>query len=304
MMQIFSRVVEAQSFAGAAKALSEPRSTVSRAIQSLESALGATLVQRTTRALHVTPNGSLYYDHCQLVLGEIDSIASALSGSTVNAQGTLRIDMPASFARAIVLPAMQDFQLNYPDISLVLTLGDRPIDLIAEGVDCVVRAGVPASSAVLVARRVGSFAWVTCAAPTYLARHGVPGALSDLDRHRLVAFQTGRTGRATDWHFIVDGADHAVSVNASLTVNDTDAYVTCGLEGLGLVRIADYLASPHLASGCLINVLPQYASPVVPLSVIYPQDRHLPHTVRAFVEWIAVRLHTLQSVALAPLQRE
>lgn len=182
----------------------------------------------------------------------------------------------------------RDGTYEYPDISLVLTLGDRPIDPIAEGVDCVVRAGVPASSAVLVARRVGSFAWVTCAAPTYLARHGAPDALSDLDRHRLVAFQTGRTGRATDWHFTVDGADHAVLVNASLTVNDTDAYVTCGLEGLGLVRIADHLASPHLASGCLIKVLPQYASPVVPLSVIYAHDRHLPHTVRAFVEWIDV----------------
>lgn len=181
----------------------------------------------------------------------------------------------------------RDGTYEYPDISLVLTLGDRPIDLIAEGVDCVVRAGVPASSAVLVARRVGSFAWATCAAPTYLARHGAPDALSDLDRHRLVAFQTGRTGRATDWQFTVDGADHAVLVNASLTVNDTDAYVTCGLEGLGLVRIADHLASPHLASGCLIKALPQYASPV-PLSVIYAQDRHLPHTIRAFVEWIDV----------------
>lgn len=296
MMQIFSRVVEIQSFAGAAKALSEPRSTISRAIQELESALGTRLLQRTTRTLHVTPNGSLYYDHCQLVLGEIDSISSALSGSIVNAHGTLRVDMPASFARAIVLPAIQDFQASYPGISLVMTLGDRPVDLIAEGVDCVVRAGVPASSAILVARRVGSFRWVTCAAPTYLAQRGVPGALSDLDRHRLIAYQAGRTGRATDWHFVVDGADHAVPVNANLAVNDTDAYVTCGLEGLGLIRIADYLASPYLASGRLVEVLPQCASPVVPLSVIYPQDRHLPHAVRAFVEWIAT--------VLAPLRQE
>lgn len=299
MMQIFSRVVEAHSFAGAAKALSIPRSTVSRAIQDLETALGVTLLQRTTRMLHVTPNGSLYYDHCQLILGEIDSVAFSLAGTTLQARGMLRVDMPASFARAIVLPAMADFQSSYPDVTLILTLGDRPIDLLAEGVDCVVRAGTPAASALLVARRVGSFEWVTCASPAYIDRHGSPGSLDELDQHQIVAYHAGRTGRATDWHFCVDGADHAVTVRGALAVNDTDAYVTCGIEGLGLIRIADYLAAPHLASGRLIRVLPQCISPVVPLSVIYAQDRHLPHAVRAFVAWMGARLHQLASAGNA-----
>jgi len=295
MMHIFSRVVEAQSFAGAAKSLSVPRSTVSRAIQDLEASLGVTLLQRTTRMLSVTPNGSLYYDHCQLILGEIDNVEFTLGETTLQVRGTLRVDMTASFARTIVLPALRDFRERYPDIALVLTLGDRPIDLVAEGVDCVVRAGLPASSALLVARRVGSFAWVTCAAPAYLARHGTPGSLAALAQHDIIEFHSGTTGRTTDWQCIIDGEERAVPVRGNLAVNDTDTYVTCGLEGLGLIRIADYLAGPHLASGRLVRVLPQLESPTVPLSVIYPQTRHLPPAVRAFVAWLA---------ALAPPQEQ
>jgi len=295
MMHIFSRVVEAQSFAGAAKSLSVPRSTVSRAIQDLEASLGVTLLQRTTRMLSVTPNGSLYYDHCQLILGEIDNVEFTLGETTLQVRGTLRVDMTASFARTIVLPALRDFRERHPDIALVLTLGDRPIDLVAEGVDCVVRAGLPASSPLLVARRIGSFAWVTCAAPDYLARHGTPASLAALAQHDIIEFHSGTTGRATDWQFIIDGEERGVSVRGSLAVNDTDTYVSCALEGLGLVRIADYLAGPHLASGRLVRVLPQLESPAVPLSVIYPQNRHLPPAVRAFVAWLA---------ALAPPQEQ
>ena len=295
MMQIFSRVVEAQSFAGAAKSLSVPRSTVSRAIQDLEASLGVTLLQRTTRMLSVTPNGSLYYDHCQLILGEIDNVEFALGETTLQVRGTLRVDMTASFARTIVLPALRDFRERHPGIALVLTLGDRPIDLVAEGVDCGVRAGLPASSALLVARPVGSFAWVTCAAPGYLERRGTPASLDALAQHEIIEFHSGTTGRATDWQFIIDGEERAVPVRGSLAVNDTDTYVTCALEGLGLIRIADYLAGPHLASGRLVRVLPQLESPTVPLSVIYPQNRHLPPAVRAFVAWLA---------ALAPPQEQ
>lgn len=304
MMQIFSRVVEAQSFAGAARGLSLPRSTVSRAIQDLEAALGVRLLQRTTRTLRVTPNGSVYYDHCQLILGEIDNVTFALADTPLQARGTLRVDMTASFARTIVLPAMADFQALHPELALVLTLGDRPVDLVQEGVDCVVRAGVPASSALLVARRVGSFEWVTCAAPAYLERYGMPASLDDLAQHRIIEFHSGRTGRATDWECIVDGAGQSIPVRGSLAVNDTDAYVSCGLEGLGLIRIADYLARQYLASGRLVQILPQYGSPAVPLSVIYPQSRHLPTALPLFVAWIGARLAALTPPQEQQRQRE
>ena len=285
-MQIFSRVVESHSFSGAAKSLSIPRSTVSRSIQDLEAFLGVRLLQRTTRTLSLTPSGSLYYDHCQRILREVESVEATLSESTVKPRGRLKIDMTPSFARLIVLPAIKTFQRRYPEIDLVLTLGDRPVELIQEGVDCVVRAGVPELSALLVARRVGSFEWLICASPHYLAQNGTPRSLEDLEHHQVVEFHSGRTGRAVDWRFMIDGEERVIRTSGSLAVNDTDAYVTCGLEGLGLIRIADFIAVPHLRAGRLINVLEQYKGPSVPLSVIYPQNRHLSPAVRAFVGWI------------------
>ena len=285
-MQIFARVVESHSFAGAAKSLSIPRSTVSRTIQDLEAFLGASLLQRTTRTLSLTPGGGLYYDHCLRVLREVEAVETQLSSSTSQVRGKLRIDMTASFARQIVLPAIAQFQARYPGIDLVLTLGDRPVDLIQEGVDCVVRSGAPENSALLVARKVGSFAWLVCASPDYLAKHGRPRSLEELQQHQLIEFHSGRSGRSIDWRFIADGQERTIAVRGKLAVNDTDAYLACGLEGLGLIRIADYLAAPHLHAGRLVQVLEQYAGPAVPLSVIYPQSRHLSSTVRAFAGWI------------------
>lgn len=287
-MQIFVRVVEMNGFTNAANGLSMPPSTVSRVIKDLEAHLGARLLQRTTRTLSLTPEGILYYDHCQRILTEINVVESSLSGSTVPARGRLRVDMSPSFARRVVLPAIRDFQNSYPDIDLTLTLGDRPVDLVQEGIDCVLRAGVPESSAVLVARRIGSFGWVTCASPEYLKQHGEPTTLEDLKSHRAVQFLSGRTGRLVDWRFVVDGEERSIRVSGNLAVNDTDAYVTCGLEGLGLIRIADFIAQSYIRDGLLVGVLKACQAPEVPLSIMYPQNRHLSPAVRAFVSWVSL----------------
>ncbi|WP_137171681.1 LysR family transcriptional regulator [Massilia sp. HP4] len=285
-MQIFSRVVEARSFAGAARSLSLPRSTVSRSIQELEAALGASLLQRTTRTLRLTPNGSLYYDHCQRILRDIEGIEDILSEGAASPRGLLRVDMTASFARALVIPALHDFRARYPDIDLSLTLDDRPVELIQEGVDCAVRAGTPEALSLLVARRIGSFDWITCAAPGYLRRHPAPCTPDDLVRHEIVGFQSGRNGRAGGWTFDVDGEPRTIEAGARLTLNETDAYLACGLEGLGLIRIASYLAAPHLRAGRLVSVLAGYQGEPVPLSLVYPQNRHLSSAVRAFADWL------------------
>lgn len=285
-MQIFSRVVEAGSFAGAAKTLSIPRSTVSRSVQELEKTLGVSLLRRTTRSLRLTPNGSVYYEHCQQVLLEIENVEAMLSNNAAQPRGLLRVDMTSSFARAVVLPAIDGFLNRYPDLDLVLTLGDRPVDLMQEGLDCVVRAGTPQSSALLVARNIGSFEWITRASPAYLKRQGAPRSLDDLANHQVVEFHSGRTGRATDWHFDVAEGERTISTHGRLAVNDTDAYISCGLEGLGLIRIASFLAEPYLQDGSLIRVLPEHRGEQVPLSVLYPRNRHLSPSVRAFVDWI------------------
>lgn len=285
-MQIFSRVVEAGSFAGAAKTLSLPRSTVSRSIQELEEALGVSLLQRTTRSLRLTTHGSFYYDHCRQILLEIEGVEAALSDSAMQPRGRLRVDMTSSFARTVVLPAIGGFLKRYPNLDIVLTLGDRPVDLIQEGLDCVVRSGMPESSALLVAKNIGSFDWITCASPDYLKQHGTPLTLQDLAHHHVVEFHSGRTGRASDWRFTTASGEQLISCRGRLAVNDTDAYISCGLEGLGIIRIAGFLAMPHLKAGNLVRVLSSEHSLPVPLSILYPRSRHLSPAIRAFVDWM------------------
>ena len=155
-----------------------------------------------------------------------------------------------------------------------------------EGIDCVIRAGTPEDSPTLVARRIGAFEWITCASPEYLALHGTPQSLEDLAQHHAVGYLSSRTARTLEWHFVVNGEDRNISMRERLIVNDTDAYVACALEGLGLIRAGSYMVRQHLASGRLSRVLGSYAAPAFPLSVIYPRNRHLSPTVRAFVDWV------------------
>lgn len=293
-MQVFTRVVEAHSFSKAADSLAMPASSVTRAIKKLETYLGARLLQRTTRHISLTPDGSLYYDHCRRLLAEIEAVESSFPGSAGQPRGKLRIDMTSSFARLFVLPAIKEFQAQYPGVELTLTLGDRTVDLVREGVDCVIRSGVPQDSSILVARRIAGFEWITCASPSYIEEYGEPKSLADLQNHHAVGFLSNRSSRNTHWSFVIDGEEHTARVQERMTVNDTDAYVTSGLEGLGLIRAASYMVIPHLRSGQLRQVLPDLKAPTVPLSVMYPWNRHLSPTVRAFTEWITRLIHLVE----------
>ena len=176
-MQIFARVVEMHSFGRAAESLSLPPSRVTRAVKELEAFLGVRLLQRTTRHISLTADGTLYYDHCRKLLAEIEAVESGFPGSAGRPRGRLRVDMTLSLARLVVLPSIKDFQSRFPDVELTLTVSDRTVELVQEGIDCVIRAGTPEDSPTLVAKRIGAFHWVTCASPEYLALHGTPKSL-------------------------------------------------------------------------------------------------------------------------------
>lgn len=286
-MQIFARVVEMHSFSRAAESLSLPPSRVTRAVKELEAFLGVRLLQRTTRHISLTPDGVLYYDNSKRLLADLEAIEASVPGSAGRPRGRLRVDMTLSLARLVVLPRIKDFQARFPDVELTLTVADRTVELVQEGIDCVIRAGTPEDSPTLVAKRIGVFEWVTCASPEYLQRHGTPKTLEDLADHQAVGYLSSRTARTLEWNFVVDGESRSIRMREQLIVNDTDAYVVCGLEGLGLIRPGSYMVLPHLRSGRLRPVLTDYTAPAVPLSVIYPKNRHLSPTVRAFVDWIA-----------------
>lgn len=285
-MQIFARVVEMHGFSRAAESLSLPPSRVTRAVKELEAFLGVRLLQRTTRHISLTADGVLYYDNSKRLLADLEAIEASFPGSAGRPRGRLRVDMTLSLARLVVLPRIKDFQARFPDVELTLTVADRTVELIQEGIDCVIRAGTPEDSPTLVAKRIGAFEWVTCASPEYLERHGTPKTLDDLADHHAVGYLSSRTARTLEWNFVVDGESRSIRMREQLIVNDTDAYVACGLEGLGLIRPGSYMVLPHLRSGRLRPVLTDYAAPAVPLSVLYPKNRHLSPNVRAFVDWM------------------
>jgi LysR family transcriptional regulator for bpeEF and oprC len=283
-MQVFMRVVETNSFSKAAETLSLAPSSVTSIIKNLEAFLNVRLLQRTTRRLNLTADGSEYFDRCRQILQFIEETEASLHSATRQPKGRLRIDMPGSIGRMIVLPKLAEFEKRYPDIELMIGLTDRPVDLIQEGIDCVIRTGALADSS-LVAKRIGLLHWVTCATPEYLQFHGAPKTIEELSTHRAVNYFSSGTGRVTPFYFRIDGKDTPVQMQGNIAVNQSEAYLACGLEGLGLLQLSAYNVIPHLESGRLIAVLKDIQAPPLPVSLMFPHNRHLSPTVRAFVDW-------------------
>jgi LysR family transcriptional regulator, regulator for bpeEF and oprC len=284
-MTTFVRVVEARSFSKAAETLSMPRSTVTTIVKSLEAYLRTPLLRRSTRSLSLTEAGERYFTSCQAILAEVANAESQLSATTAAPRGRVRVDMPGVIGRSIVLPRLHEFETRYPEIELVLGLSDRPSDLIYEGIDCAIRTGALLDST-LIARRLGRLTWLTCASPRYLKRYGEPDSVAALGAHHVINYISNASGRPFEWRFSVDGKDVAMTMRSRFSVNETEAYVQCGLEGLGLIQLSEFAVSPYLRSGRLKEVLAQARCAPVPVSIVYPRGR-VTVAIRAFVDWIA-----------------
>ncbi|MBS0348834.1 MAG: LysR family transcriptional regulator [Proteobacteria bacterium] len=285
-MKVFMGVVEANSFTRAADNLGLPRATVTNTIQGLENHLKTRLLNRTTRSVSLTADGAAYYERCGRILAELEETEAAFRDAARRPQGRLRVDVAGPIGRQILIPNLGEFHERYPDVELVIGMGDRPVDLVQEAVDCVIRGGELTDST-LVARRIGSLSFVTCGSPAYLGRHGEPRTLEELQQHRAVHYFSSVSGRNFDWDFLVDGVSVPVRMEGRMAVNDADAYVTCGIKSFGLIQPARFMALPHLESGALKEILPQWKPSPVPMSVLYPQNRHLSPKVRAFADWAA-----------------
>ena len=286
-MRVFARVVEAGTFTKAASSLELPKGTVTKLVQHLEGRLKVKLLNRTTRRVTVTPDGAAYYERTTRLLNDLDDIEASMTNAQANPSGRLRVDVGASVARLIVIPALPGFYARYPDIQLDLGVSDRPVDLISDNVDCVIRGGDLIEQS-LVARRIASISLVTVASPAYLKRHGVPQHPSELERgHTTVGFFSARTGRFHPEIF-TKGEETVELVGAyKLSVNDSNAHTDALLAGLGVSQGALFAVAPYLASGELVQVLPDWSRPRIPVHVVYPPNRHLSAKTRAFVDWAA-----------------
>jgi len=287
-MRAFTRVVETGNFTKAADSLSMPKASITKQVQALESRLQVRLLNRTTRRVTVTADGAAYYERASRLLSDLDDIEASMTNAQSTPRGRLRVDIGSSVAKEIVIPALREFHDRYPDIQLDLGVGDRSVDLIGENVDCVIRGG-ELTEQFLVARRIGSIAFVNVASPEYLRRHGVPQHPAELEdeRHRVVHYLSSRTGRPYPMDFVRGDERVELAMRYQLATNEANAHTAAVLAGLGVSQMATFTAAPLLASGAVVEVLAEWTTAPFPVHVVYPPNRHLSAKVRAFVDWAA-----------------
>lgn len=287
-MQAYVRVVEAGTFTKAADLLNLPKPTVTRLIQTLEAHLQTKLLNRTTRRVTVTADGAAYYDRALRILGEMDELESSMSHAKANPRGRLRIDVAASVGQLLLIPALPDFHVRYPDIQIDLGVSDRPVDLIGENVDCVLRGGEIHDQS-LVARRIGEFHLVLAATPAYLKRHGTPRHPREIDEgeHKVVNYFSHRTGQPFPFTLTRGAETIEFTGRHVVSVNDSSAMLAAGLAGLGIVRTTTYQARPYFDTGLLVPLLLDWCADTIPIHVVYAPNRHLSTKLRVFVDWVA-----------------
>jgi DNA-binding transcriptional LysR family regulator len=290
-MRVFSRVVERRSFTLAAEDTGLPRSTVTDAIKQLEARLGVRLLQRTTRHVSPTLDGEAYYQRCLSILADIEDAEGAFAGA--KPKGLLRVDVHGTLARHFVLPSLPSFLETYPDIEFYMSEGDRLVDLVREGIDCVLRVGTPQDSD-MVARRLAMLDEITLASPSYIATFGKPEHPERLDTHRMVGFRVTGSAAPLPLEFIVDGSVRSITIPATVTVNAAESYISTARMGLGMIQIPRYHAEQDLAAGTLIEVLADFPLTQTPVSLLYPRNRQLSPRVRVFIDWL-VKVFARQS---------
>ncbi|WP_159590897.1 LysR family transcriptional regulator [Chelativorans xinjiangense] len=286
-MRLLVRVIDRRSFTAAAADLDMPRSTATEAIRRLERDLGCRLLERTTRHVAPTPDGEAYYRRCLSILADIDEAEGAVRGGAP--AGFLRIDAHGALTRAFLLPRLPEFMGAYPEITLQIGQGDRLVDLVREGVDCVIRAGEPDDSGMIM-RRLPDIPEQTCANPHYLSRHGLPASVDDLDGHQMIGFVSSRTGRVMPLEFQTAEGIREVTLPCRVTANEAETAHHLARMGYGLIQAPRYRFRDDLARGILVEVLPGHPPPPLPLAAYYPQNRQLSPRVRVFLDWVATVL--------------
>jgi DNA-binding transcriptional LysR family regulator len=282
-MRAFVTVVDSGSFVRAADTLDLSKTAVSRLVGDLESRLGTRLLHRTTRRLSLTPEGEVFHERCRQLLGDVAEAEAELTAHAGEAVGRLRVNVPVTFGLLHLAPLWPAFMALHPKVELEVTLADRVVDLVDEGYDLAVRIARLQTSS-LVSRQIASTRMVLCASPDYLRRHGTPVDPAELARHPVIAYKLLSIGER--WEF--EGPDGPVSVTVTprMRTNSGDTCCAAALRHQGLVLQPSFLVGPHLASGALVEVLPQYRSLMLGVYVVYPSRKHLTPKVRVLVDFL------------------
>lgn len=285
-VQAFNRVVETGSFVKAAAQLDLHPNAMTKLVQALEAHLRVKLLNRTTRRVTLTSEGSVYHERMSRVLDQWLEVESEIAVSHAAPRGKIRVDMGTTIATLLVIPALPAFHARYPHVQIDIGASDRTADLASEGIDCVIRGGTLQDSS-LIARRLGSLPFVTCAAPAYLASHDLLTHPAQIEQgHTLVRYFFASAGKQNTIAFSRGGEHLTVAGNYVVAVNDSNAYLAAGVAGLGLIHTLRFMAQPAIDAGTLVPVLEDWSAEANTLSVVYMPNRHLSVRVRAFVDWL------------------
>lgn len=283
-MQVFVRIAERHSFTQAADDLHMPRATVTNLMKRMEERLGARLLERTTRTVRLTLDGEAHYRRCVRLIADLEEAEGSFRHA--EPKGLLRVNLQGTLARHFIMPGLPAFLERYGQIELQIGEDDRLVDLVREGVDCVLRAGTLQDSS-MVGRRVALLEQVTVASPAYLSREGVPDDVEALASHRAVNFVSSATGRVLPLEFTMNERVETIELKAAVSVTGVELYTQAALAGLGIVQVPRYHVDDALADGRLQVLLPDLPPPPMPVSVLYPHNRQLSARVRVFADWLS-----------------
>jgi DNA-binding transcriptional LysR family regulator len=284
----FASAARHASFANAARELGLSPSAIAKNVARLESQLGVRLFHRTTRRVTLSPDGEDLYTRCQRILQEVESLDAAAAGARSGPRGTLRIDMPVTYGRQVVLPVLTRLRARYPDLKIDARFSDQVIDIIKEGLDAAVRIG-PLADSRLVGRMFDQQVIWTCASPAYLKRHGKPESPDQLSAHTCLLFRLPSSGRDRPWQFRVANREISLTLESGVRLGDGEALVQAAAAGLGLIQVPSYMAEREVKRGELAEILQRYRPAPLPISLIYPSHRHIPLRVRALADALAER---------------
>lgn len=288
-MQVFIAVVEFGSFTAAANALRLSQAMVSKHINTLEDRLGSTLLNRTTRRLHLTEIGSNYYQRCKEIIRQVEEAEAGAEIMRGSPKGSLKVSASIWFGAFALAPIISDYLLQYPEVNINLDLSDRFVDIIDEGFDVAIRIGELQDS-MYIARQLSLFELAICASPAYLARAGMPHHPADLQSHQCLGFTNWRNH--SGWKILQQGAVGRKPLSSRFDSNNGQALRAAALKGIGIIMMPKVLMAEDLEKGTLVEVLKAYTPAPRPVNAVYPKEKQTTPKLTAFIEFLTEALNS------------
>lgn len=285
-LRVFCRVVELNSFSRAADQLQMSNASITNHIAGLESHFGVRLLNRTTRKMSVTDDGRSCYERAQRLIGEMTELEDVLQGARLTPKGILRVDIPTAVGRIYIAPALSRFVAKYPELSVQVHVTDRAIDIIEERADVAIWMGELKDSN-MVARLLYQSRSICCASPAFLAQHGRPTRPEELAQFPCLGFIHPNSGQIVPWEFTKGEETCSFIPQTKIAINHAESLIHAASTGAGIIQLLSSSLNPPIAEGLLVPILEDWDSAGPPISIVYPQNRHLSPKVRVFVDFVS-----------------